>query len=188
MPVDGGRNGGDVRAGALERCGPHPRGRLALERGGPRPRGRLALERGGPRPRGHPLCYPSGPRGPPGLWSCRARVLVSWVRPCFSFFAGFKQVSPGYLGDPHSCPWQKVACKTWKPFDKPTWLLSVSRWGLTSSSSLPTFAQTILIRDLLRWSFFLTYRHCPLFIPRHRASKSESITCNEGIDLEQAWC
>jgi hypothetical protein len=46
------RNGGGVRVGALERAGPHPRGRSALERGGPRPRGRSALERGGPRPRG----------------------------------------------------------------------------------------------------------------------------------------
>jgi hypothetical protein len=32
-----------VRAGALERGGPRPRGSLALERGGPRPRGRLAV-------------------------------------------------------------------------------------------------------------------------------------------------
>jgi hypothetical protein len=31
-----------VRAGALERGGPRPRGRLALERGGHRPRGRFA--------------------------------------------------------------------------------------------------------------------------------------------------
>jgi hypothetical protein len=31
-----------VRAEALERGGPRPRGGLALERGGPRPRGRLA--------------------------------------------------------------------------------------------------------------------------------------------------
>jgi hypothetical protein len=41
-----------VRAGALERGGPHLRTRLTLEQGGPRPRGRLALERGGPPPRG----------------------------------------------------------------------------------------------------------------------------------------
>jgi hypothetical protein len=39
MSVRVSRSGGDVRAGALERGGPHPRGRLALERGGPRPRG-----------------------------------------------------------------------------------------------------------------------------------------------------
>jgi hypothetical protein len=43
-----------VRAGALERGGACPRGRLALERGGPRPRERLAsskadLARGGIR-------------------------------------------------------------------------------------------------------------------------------------------
>jgi hypothetical protein len=41
-----------VRAGALEQGGPHPRGCLALERGEPHPRGHLALERGGPHPGG----------------------------------------------------------------------------------------------------------------------------------------
>jgi hypothetical protein len=52
MPMRVSRGGGDVRVGALERGGPHPRGRLALERGGPHPRGHSALERGGPRLRG----------------------------------------------------------------------------------------------------------------------------------------
>jgi hypothetical protein len=37
------RSEGDVRAGALARGGPRPRGRSALERDGPRPRGRLAV-------------------------------------------------------------------------------------------------------------------------------------------------
>jgi hypothetical protein len=104
---------------ALERSRPHPRGRLALERGGPRPRGcwalergrpcpkeRLTLERGEPRPRAHPPCHPGGPRGPPGSWSCRARVLGLWVSSCLAFFAGFKRISPCYLGDPHGCPRQ----------------------------------------------------------------------------------
>jgi hypothetical protein len=51
-----------VRAGALERGGPHPRGRLALERGGPHQRERLALERGGPRLRECLALERGGPR------------------------------------------------------------------------------------------------------------------------------
>jgi hypothetical protein len=34
MPMRVNRSGGDVRVGALERGGPHPRGRPALGRGG----------------------------------------------------------------------------------------------------------------------------------------------------------
>jgi hypothetical protein len=85
----------------------HVRGQAragVLERGGPRPRGRLALERGGPRPRGTSLRYLGGPRGPP-RWRLRcARVLGASVDSWFTFFAGFKRVSPGYLGDPYGCP------------------------------------------------------------------------------------
>jgi hypothetical protein len=43
MPTRMSRNEGDVRAGALERGGPRPRGHPALERGGPRPRGCFAV-------------------------------------------------------------------------------------------------------------------------------------------------
>jgi hypothetical protein len=34
-------------------------------------------------------------------------ALGSWVSPCFAFFAGFKLVSPGYLGDPCGGPRQE---------------------------------------------------------------------------------
>jgi hypothetical protein len=47
-----GDRAGDACVGALERSGPHPRGRGSLERGGPRPRERLPLEWGEPRSRG----------------------------------------------------------------------------------------------------------------------------------------
>jgi hypothetical protein len=30
-------------------------------------------------------------------------ALGLWVSSCFAFFAGFKRVSPGYLGDPYGC-------------------------------------------------------------------------------------
>jgi hypothetical protein len=86
----------------------------ALERGGTRPGERLTLERGGPYSRGVPVCRPGGPRGPPGSWSCHACVLGAWVDPRFAFFAGFKRVSPGYLGDPCDCPRQEFVLKSWK--------------------------------------------------------------------------
>jgi hypothetical protein len=89
---------------ALERGGPRPRGRQGLERGGPHPRERLTLERRGPHSRSVPLCRPGRPRGPPGAWSCLVCVLGAWVDSWFAFFAGFKRVSPGYLGDPYGCP------------------------------------------------------------------------------------
>jgi hypothetical protein len=131
MPVHGGRSVGNACVGALERSGPHPRGCLALERGGPRLRGGVEpsseadparggvrasseadLARGSvsiPRARrtsleGHPLCCPGGLRGAPGSWLCCACVLGARVDSCFAFFAGFKRVSPGYLGDPYCCP------------------------------------------------------------------------------------
>jgi hypothetical protein len=99
---------------ALERGGPRPRGRLALERGGPRPRERLTLERGGPCPRGHPSCHPDGPRGPPGSWSRRARVLGSCELIRVLRFFVFKRVSPpGYSRDPYGCPRQYSSLKTY---------------------------------------------------------------------------
>jgi hypothetical protein len=49
---------------------------------------------------GRPPCRPSGPQGPPGLQSCCARVLGSWVSSCFALFASFKRVSPGYFRGP----------------------------------------------------------------------------------------
>jgi hypothetical protein len=63
-----------------------------------------------------------------GVYQGRDRVcaLVSWVSPCFAFFAGFKWVSLGYfrgplwlsptgfplviLGDPYGCPRQFSPC------------------------------------------------------------------------------
>jgi hypothetical protein len=117
---------GDARVGALERSGPRRRGCSALERGGPRSRGRgdpsseADPARGGvkasseanptrgasiPRARrtsleGRPLRCTGGPRGPPGSRLCCVCVLGVQVDLCFAFFAGFKQVPPGYLGDP----------------------------------------------------------------------------------------
>jgi hypothetical protein len=76
--------------------------------GGPRARrnpleGARALERGGPRSRGAPrwavLVGRGGHRGV-GCAVCVCFVLCL----CFVFFAGFKQDSPGFLGDPRGCP------------------------------------------------------------------------------------
>jgi hypothetical protein len=49
---------------------------------------------------GRPLRCTGGPRGPPGSRLCCLCVLGVRVDLCFAFFAGFKRVSPGYLGDP----------------------------------------------------------------------------------------
>jgi hypothetical protein len=77
--------------------------RGALERGGTRSREAFALERGGTRSRG-PLIGPL-------QWA--AGATTAWVAPCVClgkrcflllFFAGFKQDSPGFLGDPQGCP------------------------------------------------------------------------------------
>jgi hypothetical protein len=87
-----------------------PRARRTPPEGAFSPRARRTPPEGASIPRarqtrgGILLCRPSGPRGPPGSWSCRARVLGSWVSPRFAFFVSCKRVSPGYLGDPYRCP------------------------------------------------------------------------------------
>jgi hypothetical protein len=68
------------------------RGR-ALERGGPRPRERLSLERGGPHSRGVRCVTMAGRGGHRGR-GCAVCVLGVRVDSCFTFFAGFKRVSP----------------------------------------------------------------------------------------------
>jgi hypothetical protein len=44
--------------------------------------------------------------GATGSWLCCVCVLGVRVDLRFAFFAGFKRVSPGYLGDPYGCPRQ----------------------------------------------------------------------------------
>jgi hypothetical protein len=130
MPVHGGRSAGNARAGALERGGPCPRGCLALERGGPHPRvgveprARRTLPEGALRPRAR-RTSPEGASNPRARrTSLEGRLAApSWraagatrgvVVSCMCFrcvtrfvicvFAGFKRVSPGYLGDPYGYP------------------------------------------------------------------------------------
>jgi hypothetical protein len=49
-----------------------------------------------------------GPRGPSRRGLCYVRVFRVMFEGClcFVFFAGFKQDSPGFLGDPRGCPRQ----------------------------------------------------------------------------------
>jgi hypothetical protein len=49
---------------------------------------------------GRLLCYPGGPRGPPGSWLCCVCALGVRVDSCFAFFAGFKRVSPRLFRGP----------------------------------------------------------------------------------------
>jgi hypothetical protein len=117
-----------VRAGALERGGPRregvdPSSEAVLARGGVEPSSEADLTRWGVEAssgagfaRG--CVYPSsgadltrGASAVPPWWAAGATRVVSvscalgsWVSPCFAFFAGFKRVSPGYLGDPYGCP------------------------------------------------------------------------------------
>jgi hypothetical protein len=116
---------GKACAGALERSGPCPRGCPALERCGPRSRGVVEPlseadpARGGVRAsskadlaRGsvHPSSEADFTRGASAVLSWRAAGATRTVFvPCtcvrcanrfaFAFFAGFKRVTLGYLGD-----------------------------------------------------------------------------------------
>jgi hypothetical protein len=77
-----------MRAGALERGGPHsrvgvePSSEADPARGGVKASARRTSPKGASIPRarrtsleGHPLRRPGGPRGPPGSWSCLVCVL-----------------------------------------------------------------------------------------------------------------
>jgi hypothetical protein len=90
---------------------------LALERGGARSREVLALERGGtlleggvsPRAGRNLLegtfdwASPMG-RGDHRNMGCAVCARLGKRCVLFCFFAGFKQGSPGFLGDPQGCP------------------------------------------------------------------------------------
>jgi hypothetical protein len=71
-----------------------PRARRTPPEGASIPRARrTSLE-------GCPPCRTGRPRGPPGSWLCCVCVLGVQVDLRFAFFASFKRISPGYLGDP----------------------------------------------------------------------------------------
>jgi hypothetical protein len=98
-----------------------PRARRNSPEGVLRPRARRTLPEGASRPRTRrtPLVGASNPRARrtppegafvvPPWWAAGATrvvivsrmcALASWVSPCFASFAGFKRVSPSYLGGP----------------------------------------------------------------------------------------
>jgi hypothetical protein len=100
-----------------------PRARRTLPEGVLSPRARWTSPEGALRPRARraPLVGasnlrarrtpPEGASVVPPWWAAGAtRVVImscalgSWVSPWFAFFAGFKRVSSGYLGDPYGCP------------------------------------------------------------------------------------
>jgi hypothetical protein len=92
----------------FERGGPCSREAGTLERGGPHLRAVRALERGGPRSRGRfagPLWWAAG-AATTWVALCVYFVLGPWLGLRFAFFAGFKQDSPRFLGDPCGCPRQ----------------------------------------------------------------------------------
>jgi hypothetical protein len=120
MPVHGGRSGDDVRAGALERGDPRrggvePSSEADLARGGVGPSSEADLARGSVYPSSEANLARGGIRRAT-LAGCgghqgRDRVVrvfqVCRLVRVLCFFAGFKRVSPGYLGDPHGCPRQQ---------------------------------------------------------------------------------
>jgi hypothetical protein len=71
-----------------------------LARGGREPSSEADLARGDAL-----LGRSDGPRGPPWRGLCRACFVLGLRCVCvLCFFAGFKQDSPGFLGDPRGCP------------------------------------------------------------------------------------
>jgi hypothetical protein len=102
VPVCGSRC---AREGASSEAEP-ARGRWGPSGEAEPARGSVSLERGEPCSRGRlvgPLWWAAGPSRR-GLCS----VCMFWVMfeecLCFVFFAGFKQDSPGFSGDPCGCP------------------------------------------------------------------------------------
>jgi hypothetical protein len=89
--------------GSLGRGGARSREVGTLERGGTCSSGREPSSEAEPARGGALLGHFGGPWGPPQRGPCRVCVLRLEV--CFVlFFAGFKQDSPGFLGDPQGCP------------------------------------------------------------------------------------
>jgi hypothetical protein len=145
----GARGGvGKARVGALERSGPRPRGCSALERGGPRSRGGAEPSseadpaRGGVRAsseadftRGASAVLSWRAAGPPGSWLCCVCVLGVRVDSHFAFFAGFKRVSPDYLGDPYGCP-QQNSCSLRKNTSMKRKRISIGKNTLSFSPRL----------------------------------------------------
>jgi hypothetical protein len=96
-------------AGTLERGGAHPREREPSSEaepargGGVSPRARRTLLEGVP-------CWATlvgrGGHRSVGLCCVRMFCVMFKVCLCFVFFAGFKQDSSGFLGDPRGCPRQ----------------------------------------------------------------------------------
>jgi hypothetical protein len=115
-----------VRAGAWRMCAWVPSSEAGPARGGTQPSSEADPARGGVKASSEAdpargSVYPSSEAnltrgasaalhwraaGPPGSWLCCVCVLGVQVDLCFAFFAGFKRVCPGYLGDPYGCPRQ----------------------------------------------------------------------------------